>query len=97
MAAKEDKLQKARESAIDEWASLLQSDYRLNAPLFTDFKTTMDGLANSVPSSSENKSSQLFSNVQQQAQKLIDTLKEVHTLRIKVADEIKTAAKTANQ
>jgi hypothetical protein len=97
VAAKEDKLQKARESAIDEWASLLQSEYRLNAPLFTDFKATMDGLANSVPSSSENKSSQLFSNVQQQAQRLIDTLKEVHTLRTKVADEIKTAAKTAEQ
>ena len=86
---------RARARSTNGWASLLQSDYRLNAPLFTDFKTTMDGLANSVPSSSENKSSQLFSNVQQQAQKLIDTLKEVHTLRTKVADEIKTAAKTA--
>ncbi len=97
VAAKDDKLQKARESAIDSWTSLLQSDSSLNAPLFIDFKATMDGLANSVPSSSDNKAAQLFSNVQQQAQRLNSALKEVRTLRKKVAEDIATAAKVGNQ
>jgi hypothetical protein len=97
VVVKDDKAQKARESAIDEWVSLLQSDSRLNAPLFTDFKATMDGLANSVPSSADNKASQLFSNVQQQAQRLNDMLKEVRTLRKKVVTDIATAGKAAAQ
>jgi hypothetical protein len=93
VAAKEDTLQKARESAIDQWISLLQSESRLNAPIFTDFKVTIDGLANSVPSSSDNKAAQLFNNVQQQAQQLISALKEARALRKKSADDIATAAK----
>jgi hypothetical protein len=97
VAAKEDKVQAARTSAIDSWANLLQSTSSLDAPIFTDFKATIDGLANSVPSSSDNKSAQLFNNVQRQAQQLIDALKEVRTLRKKSADEIATAAKSAGQ
>jgi hypothetical protein len=88
--SKEEKLEKGRLSALDEWTSLLQSDYHLNAPLFTDFKTTMDGLANSVPSSADNKAGQLFSNVQQQAQRLITALQDVHELRKKVAADMAT-------
>ena len=97
VAAKDDKLQNARESAIDSWTSLLQSDSALNAPLFTDFKATIDGLANSVPSSADNKAAQLFNNVLQQAQRLNGALKDVRVLRKKVAGDIATAAKSAEQ
>ena len=97
VAAKEDKVKTARGAAIDSWANLLQSNSSLNAPIFTDFKATIDGLANSVPSSSDNKAAQLFSNVQQQAQQLINALKEVRTLRKKSADDIATAAKSADR
>jgi hypothetical protein len=97
VAAADDKVEKARESAIDSWASLLQSNSTLSAPLFTDFKATIDGLANSVPSSSDNKAAQLFNNVQQQAQRMIDALKEVRTLRKKSADDIAAAAKPTDK
>ncbi len=97
VAAKDDKVRKARESAIDSWTSLLQSDSSLNAPIFTDFKATIDALPSSVPSSSQYKASQLFSNVQQQAQRMISSLKEVRTLRKKVGDDIAIAAKPADR
>ena len=97
VAAADDKVQKARESAIDEWASFLQSEYKLNAPLFTDFKATIDGLPNSVPSSADNKASQLFNNVQQQAQRLNGALKDLRTQRTKVAGNLATAAKAADK
>jgi hypothetical protein len=95
VAVKEDKVQTARTDAIDSWENLLQSNSSLNAPIFIDFKATIDGLPSSVPSSSEYKAAQLFSNVQQQAQQLISTLKEVRTLRKKSANDIATAAKSA--
>ncbi|MDQ2869004.1 MAG: hypothetical protein M3R59_11455, partial [Verrucomicrobiota bacterium] len=91
-APKDDKLRKAREEAIGEWTSLLQSDNQLNAPIIIDFKGTLDSLANSVPATATNKSAQLFSNVQQQAQRLIDALKDVRNLRKKIRDEMKAAA-----
>ncbi len=95
--AKEDKVEKARDNAIDAWTNLLQTNSSLNAPLFTDFKATMDGLANSVPSSADNKAGQLFSNVQQQAQLLNSTLKDVRTLRKKSADDIAAAARSVDK
>jgi hypothetical protein len=93
VAAQENKVQLARQTAIDEWTNFLQSGTQLSAPLFTDFKGTLDGLANSVPSGAENKSAQLFSNVQQQGQLLISALKQVRTQREKVTKDIKAAAK----
>jgi hypothetical protein len=71
------------ESPGAAWVRYAESN--LKDPLFTDFKSALEGAATSASANSGNQAWTVFSNVTQLAEQLLSRLKEIHDLRLKTS------------